>query len=77
MFNLFSKKKQTSVELKINDEVLAVIYLLVEAANVDEVFEEKRKNYFIIKKQFHIENIGLIEERQLKRLIKAYKKMGI
>ena len=64
MFNLFSKKKQTSVELKINDEVLAVMYLLVEAANVDEVFEEKEKKIIvtIIKKQFHIENIGLIEE---------------
>ena len=64
MFNLFSKKKQTSVELKINDEILAVMYLLVEAANVDEVFEEKEKKIIvtIIKKQFHIENIGLIEE---------------
>ena len=64
MFNLFSKKKQTSVELKINDEVLAVMYLLVEAANVDEVFEEKEKKIIvtIIKKQFDIENIGLIEE---------------
>jgi len=64
MFNLFSKKKQTSVDLKINDEVLAVMYLLVEAANVDEVFEEKEKKIIvtIIKKQFHIENIGLIEE---------------
>ena len=64
MFNLFSKKKQTSVELKINDEVLAVMYLLVEAANVDEVFEEKEKKIIvtIIKKQFHIENIELIQE---------------
>ena len=64
MFNLFSKKKQTSVELKINDEILAVMYLLVEAANVDEVFEEKEKKIIvtIIKKQFHIENIGLIQE---------------
>ena len=64
MFNLFSKKKQTSVDLKINDEVLAVMYLLVEAANVDEVFEEKEKKIIvtIIKKQFDIENIGLIEE---------------
>ena len=24
---------------------LAVMYLLVEAANIDEVFEEKEKNY--------------------------------
>ena len=64
MFNLFSKKKQTSVDLKINDEVLAVMYLLVEAANVDEVFEEKEKKIIvtIIKKQFHIENIELIQE---------------
>ena len=40
------------------------MYLLVEAANVDEVFEEKEKKIIvtIIKKQFHIENIGLIEE---------------
>ena len=64
MFNLFSKKKQTSEELKINDEVLAVMHLLVEAANVDEVFEEKEKKIIvtIIKKQFHIENIEIIEE---------------
>ena len=64
MFNLFSKKKQTSAELKINDEVLAVMYLLVEAANVDEVFEEKEKKIIvtIIKKQFQIEDSKLIEE---------------
>ena len=46
MFNLFSKKKQTPSEQKINDDVLAVIYLMIEAANIDEVFEEReKKNY--------------------------------
>ena len=43
MFNLFSKKKQTVPKEKINDEALAIMHLLVEAANIDEVFEEKEK----------------------------------
>ena len=64
MFNLFSKKKQTSNEQKINDEILAVMYLMIEAANIDEVFEEKEKKIIasIIKKQFQIENDELVEE---------------
>ena len=40
MFNLFSKKKQTPEEEKINDEILAVMHLMIEAANIDEMFEE-------------------------------------
>ena len=60
MFNLFSKKKQTTIEQKINDDVLAVIYLLVEAANIDEVLKKEKKIIAtIIKKQFQIEMIVL------------------
>ena len=68
MFNLFSKKKQTSNEQKINDEILAVVYLLIEAANIDEVFQEKEKKIIasIIKKQFKIENDELVEETIVK-----------
>ena len=64
MFNLFTKKKQTPSEQKINDDVLAVIYLLVEAGNIDENFEEKEKKIIttIIEKQFKIEDKKLIEE---------------
>ena len=64
MFNLFSKKKQTPSEQKINDDVLAVIYLMIEAANIDEVFEEREKKIIatIIKKQFQIESDSLVEE---------------
>ena len=64
MFNLFSKKKQTPSEQKINDEVLAVIYLMIEAANIDEVFEEREKKIIaaIIKKQFQIESDSLVVE---------------
>ena len=64
MFNLFSKKKQAPSEKKINDEVLAVIYLMIEAANIDEVFEEKEKKIIatIIKKQFQIESDSLVAE---------------
>jgi uncharacterized tellurite resistance protein B-like protein len=64
MFNLFSKKKQTPSEQKINDDVLAVIYLMIEAANIDEVFEEREKKIIatIIKKQFQIESDELVEE---------------
>ena len=64
MFNLFSKKKQTPIEKEINDEILAVVYLMVEAANIDEVFEEKEKKIIakIISKQFHIEKTDLIEK---------------
>ena len=64
MFNLFSKKKQTLSEQKINDDVLAVIYLMIEAANIDEVFEEREKKIIatIIKKQFQIESDSLVEE---------------
>ena len=62
MFNLFSKKKQTSEDTKIDDDALAVISLLVEAANIDEVFEDKEKKIIstIIKKQFMIKNEDLI-----------------
>jgi len=64
MFNLFSKKKQTPIEKEINDEILAVVYLMVEAANIDEVFEEKEKKIIakIISKQFQIESTDLIEK---------------
>ena len=64
MFNLFSKKQKTPSEKKINDDVLAVIYLMIEAANIDEVFEEREKKIIatIIKKQFQIESDELVEE---------------
>ena len=62
MFNLFSKKKQTSIDTEIDDDVMAVISLLVEAANIDEAFEDKEKKIIstIIKKQFKIKNENLI-----------------
>ena len=62
MFNLFSKKKQTSIDTEIDDDVMAVISLLVEAANIDEAFEDKEKQIIstIIKKQFKIKNENLI-----------------
>ena len=64
MFNLFSKKKQISQDTEITDEVLAIISVLVEAANIDEVFEEREKNIIstIIQKQFSISDIKLINE---------------
>ena len=64
MFNLFGKKKEVSKNSEISDEALAVLALLVEAANIDQVFEEKEKNIItgIIQKQFSINNINLIEE---------------
>ena len=64
MFNLFSKKQKTPSEKKINDDVLAVIYLMIEAANIDEVFEEREKKIIatIIKKQFQIESDSLVAE---------------
>ena len=64
MFNLFTKKKQTPSEQKINDDVLAVIYLMIEAANIDEVFEEREKKIIatIIKNQFQIESDSVVEE---------------
>ena len=64
MFNLFSKKKQISQDTEITDDVLAIISVLVEAANIDEVFEEREKNIIstIIQKQFSISNIKLINE---------------
>ena len=64
MFNLFSKKKNIPNKDKINDDVLAGIYLLVEAGNIDENFEEKEKKIIntIIEKQFKIEDKKLIEE---------------
>ena len=64
MFNLFGKKKEESKNSEISDEALAVLALLVEAANIDQVFEEKEKNIItgIIQKQFSINNINLIEE---------------
>ena len=64
MFNLFGKKKEVQKNSEISDEALAVLALLVEAANIDQVFEEKEKNIItgIIQKQFSINNINLIEE---------------
>ena len=64
MFNLFSKKKKTTSKKKLNDDVLAVIYLMIEAANIDEVFEEREKKIIatIIKKQFQIESDEFVEE---------------
>ena len=64
MFNLFSKKKQIVPKQEISDEALAIMHLLVEAANIDEVFEEKEKNIIatIIEKQFKIENPKLVKE---------------
>ena len=64
MFNLFGKKKEVSKNPEISDDALAVLALLVEAANIDQVFEEKEKNIItsIIQKQFSINDINLIEE---------------
>ena len=64
MFNLFSKKKKITPDIEITDDVLAIISVLVEAANIDEVFEEREKNIIstIIQKQFSISNIKLINE---------------
>ena len=64
MFNLFSKKKQNVLKQEINDEALAIMHLLVEAANIDEVFEEKEKKIIatIIEKQFKIKNTKLVNE---------------
>ena len=64
MFNLFSKKKQTVSKPEISDEVLAIMHLLVEAANIDEVFEEKEKKIIasIIEKQFKIQNTKIVNE---------------
>ncbi|MBF96132.1 MAG: hypothetical protein CFH34_00329 [Alphaproteobacteria bacterium MarineAlpha9_Bin4] len=64
MFNLFKKKTQSTLDNEIEDEVLAVISLLVEAANIDEVFEEREKKIIseIIKKQFSIKDDALINK---------------
>ena len=64
MFNLFSKKKQIVPKQEISDEALAIMHLLVEAANIDEVFEEKEKKIIasIIEKQFKIKNPKLVKE---------------
>ena len=64
MFNLFSKKKQIAQDTEITDDVLAIISVLVEAANIDEVFEEREKNIIstIIQKQFSISDVKLINE---------------
>ena len=72
MFNLFSKKKQTVLKQEINDEVCSYYPLLVEAANIDEVFEEKEKNIIasIIEKQFKIKILNLLM-KQLKRSMKV------
>ena len=58
------EKNKISRYSEISDEVLAVLALFVEAANIDEVFEEREKNIIstIIQKQFSINNIKLIEE---------------
>ena len=64
MFNLFSKKKQIVPKQEISDEALAIMHLLVEATNIDEVFEEKEKKIIatIIEKQFKIKNTKLVNE---------------
>ena len=64
MFNLFSKKKQIPQDTEITDDILAIISVLVEAANIDEVFEEREKNIIstIIQKQFSISDVKLINE---------------
>ena len=64
MFNLFGKKKEVSKNPEISDDALAVLALLVEAANIDQIFEEKEKNIItsIIQKQFSINDINQIEE---------------
>tara|TARA_B100001248_G_scaffold262386_1_gene257982 strand:+ start:1765 stop:2199 length:435 start_codon:yes stop_codon:yes gene_type:complete len=64
MFNLFSKKKKISQGTEITDDVLAIISVLVEAANIDEVFEEREKNIIstIIQKQFSISDIKIVNE---------------
>ena len=64
MFNLFSKKKQIVPKQEISDEALAIMHLLVEAANIDEVFEEKEKKIIasIIEKQFKIQNTKIVNE---------------
>ena len=64
MFNLFSKKKKITQDIEITDDVLAIISVLVEAANIDEVFEEREKNIIstIIQKQFSISDVKLINE---------------
>ena len=62
MFNLFSKK-QTVSKSEINDEALAIMHLLVEAANIDEVFEEKENIIAtIIENSLKIENPKLVKE---------------
>ena len=64
MFNLFSKKKQVIKDTEVNDEILAIISVLVEAAKIDEIFEEKGKNVIskIIQKQFAIKDVKIINE---------------
>ena len=64
MFNLFKKKKEASKNSEISDEALAVLSLLVEAANIDQVFEEKEKSIItsILQKQFSINDVNLIEK---------------
>ena len=51
------------------------MHLLVEAANIDEVFEEKEKNIIatIIEKQFKIENPKLVKETIEKVIVKSLK----
>ena len=65
MFNLFSKKeKKSPIVSEINDEVLAVLSLLVEAAYIDEVFEEREEKIIssIIKKQFLINDDKILNK---------------
>ena len=68
MFDFFSKKKKVPVEAEIDEEAIAVLYLLVEAATVDEVFEDKEKKIIckIIQKQFNIKDENLVKKTILK-----------
>ena len=66
MFRLFSKKENPKAQSKFefNHDALAIISLLVEAANIDQLFEKNEKDIIckIVKKQFNVEDESLIYE---------------
>ena len=66
MFRLFSKKENPKAQsnFEFNDDALAIISLLVEAANIDQLFEKNEKDIIckIVKKQFNVEDESLIYE---------------
>ena len=66
MFRLFSKKRnpKTQSKFEFNHDALAIISLLVEAANIDQLFEKNEKDIIckIVKKQFNVEDESLIYE---------------